>query len=349
MAKTSIPTYLVKLTDEFTTLQDVINKVLTRQTKDHLKISKISKSELDRLPESEKVFISKWQYEGPSVEEIKLTSFRNPKDIDVINFLVVSAKLQYSRQRKTENGVLLPKKDRTNDDYIDTIFFEFENRVYNIVLCGYEPNVKRVRNLISESNISDDNKRFELSPDIFTWLFYKFSTFSGSLSDNLLIENIGGFMGNITDEHNVFKGESAHTSDLIITKAFISNGEKIKDMILRLKDDHADITFKIHETVKSNINLSQSEIVGFMTGKDKTYFLPLYMYLYLIPKILVLYELDSAEFLENTMNDFSAKIGEEVILSIAKQNNLNLEDIIERNRPLLERKVALEELNTIKQ
>ena len=44
--------------------------------------------------------------------------------------------------------------------------------------------------------------------------------------------NISGFIGNIGDEQNIFKGTSDQTSELIITKAFISNGETLKQLLL---------------------------------------------------------------------------------------------------------------------
>ena len=61
---------------------------------------------------------------------------------------------------------------------------------------------------------------------------FKFTQNKGSLADGLKLMNISGFIGNIGDEQNIFKGTSDQTSELIITKAFISNGETLKQLLL---------------------------------------------------------------------------------------------------------------------
>lgn len=57
--------------------------------------------------------------------------------------------------------------------------------------------------------------------------------------------NISGFIGNIGDEQNIFKGTSDQTSELIITKAFISNGETLKTITARLKNKDIDIVLQL--------------------------------------------------------------------------------------------------------
>lgn len=55
------------------------------------------------------------------------------------------------------------------------------------------------------------------------------------LNDKLTIENISGFEGIITDDTNTIIGDSKQTTDLIATKAFISNGGDLKKYIYRSK------------------------------------------------------------------------------------------------------------------
>ncbi len=56
---------------------------------------------------------------------------------------------------------------------------------------------------------------------------------------------ISGFIGNTTDEYNVFKGISDQALELIITKAFISNGVILRTLTARLRNEDIDIDFGI--------------------------------------------------------------------------------------------------------
>ena len=335
MAKININTQLFKLNREFIGLESVKKKILVRSHIDTLKTSVISKRDLNLLPESEKIFISKWETQNPIIEEIEVPVINsNPEKENLMKkhrYIVVDGIVEYSYRTKTDSsGKLLPKSERTHTDNVKTIFFENTNEVYAIVYTGYYPNITRIKRIIGENNLDYTSSNYLISSDMFTWMFFKFSVFEGMLDCNLQLKNIAGFMGNITDEHNVFKGESQQTSELIITKAFISNGEQIKDLIVRIKDEVVDATLRINEFSNLNLNVRQSEIVGFFIGEDKNYFIPLYTYIYLIPKMLYLYNLDSDEFLKNDMKNFSAKIGEDVILSIIQKNGLKLESLIEK-------------------
>lgn len=334
MAKTNINTQLFKLISDFNTIESVTSRILSKSHIDTLRTSLVDKETLDRLPESEKSFISKWGTNNPVIEEIEVSDVSNdtePGAMKTHRYIVVDAIVEYSQRTKTDSsGKLLPKIERTNIDHVKTIFFEFENEIYMIIYTSYYPNINRIKKIVGDDSLESRASKYSIDSDMFTWLFFKFSVFDGVLDEKLKLQNIAGFMGNITDEHNVFKGESEQTSELIITKAFISNGEQIRDLIIRIEDEVVDATVRINDCSSLNLNTKQSSILGFFIGEEKKYFIPLYTYVYLIPKLQHLYKLDSEEFLKNDMKNFSAKIGEDVIISIIQKNNLDFDSILEK-------------------
>ena len=53
-------------------------------------------------------------------------------------------------------------------------------------------------------------------------------------------------MGNVADEQNIIKGISEQTSELTVTKAFISNGESLKNVTARIrKENEVEIVLEL--------------------------------------------------------------------------------------------------------
>ncbi|EXL33782.1 hypothetical protein BG78_15085 [Bacillus thuringiensis serovar israelensis] len=134
-------------------------------------------------------------------------------------------------------------------------------------------------------------------------------------------------MGNIGDEQNIFKGTSDQTSELIITKAFISNGETLKTITARLKNKDIDIVFTVDDKSNTQIYTNQSAVLKLLEFQDNNTFFIIYLYSKLIPELKSLYNDASTQFLSEEKKQFSEKIGLEVIESIIKQNLITLEDI----------------------
>ncbi|EME7152386.1 hypothetical protein HQ694_11925 [Enterococcus faecium] len=135
-------------------------------------------------------------------------------------------------------------------------------------------------------------------------------------------------MGNITDEQNIFKGVSQQTSELIITKAFISNGETLKNVTARIrKENEIDIVFGVDENSNTVIYLNQSENLALFENKDKATFLLVYLYGILIRKLKKIYLTKEKIFIEELEGDFSKKIGLEVIKSIINNNHITINEL----------------------
>lgn len=131
---------------------------------------------------------------------------------------------------------------------------------------------------------------------------FKFTQNKGSLADGLKLMNISGFIGNIGDEQNIFKGTSDQTSELIITKAFISNGETLKTITARLKNKDIDIVFTVDDKSNTQIYTNQSAVLKLLEFQDNNTFFIIYLYSKLIPELKSLYNDASTQFLSEEKN-----------------------------------------------
>lgn len=231
-----------------------------------------------------------------------------------------------------ENGDFLPKNDRLNIIYIDVYFLKLRNKYYAIVQTGNKINRARIEKLIGEDNIIKENKEFKIDSEIFHWLMYVYEEKDKELNDKLTIENISGFEGIITDDTNTIIGDSKQTTDLIATKAFISNGGDLKKIHISVKDDQQiEVVFLIDSS--SSISIDCKETIEhtilnpYFEKFGKEIYAMLYIYCFLIHKLKKIYKEDSNQFLTSNKQKFSRRIGLEVIKSIMEYNNLKIEDL----------------------
>lgn len=250
--------------------------------------------QVSRMDDAEKYFIYSWVEVGP-IEEVTMPKVAideagEGSSEEIIRFQRVTANVEYSKKKKKDsNGHFLPKDERVNNTDVELIFFELDGKVYVLILTSNEYNISRVKALIGEQNISGTSLDYSLEADIFNWLFYVFNEREGVLDEELQLENISGFMGNVTDDANVFTGTSIQTTELIVTKAFISNGGVLKNITLRVRDNCADITCMINEKSTSIIYCNISSKLTILDTIDKSLFLSIYLYGFLLLKLKVLY------------------------------------------------------------
>lgn len=315
-----------------------LKEIFSRNYKDILPHVKKDERQVERLTEAEKYFVFNWksvddvqEIDFPYLTEVnsKIDSTLESSSINTtIKFQMATAYIEFTkRKRKDEHGNFLPKEERLNSKDVEVLFFEREKDVFALVLSSNEQHIRRTKLLIGEENIANNNPKYLLNPDIFSWLIYMYTERNGELSDELSLENISGFVGNVTDDANIFTGSSNQTTELIVTKAFISNGGELKKITIRVSDGDADITCMINEksTVVLNCNLSSK--IRILDSLDKPIFLLLYLYGYLIIKIKLLYKLEAEKFLSEESPKFSKKIGIEVVKAIIEKNGIELADI----------------------
>ncbi|MGE7851219.1 hypothetical protein ACQKNN_09345 [Bacillus paramycoides] len=326
MAISKLTCKLFKLTG-ITSLDDVEKNILKKSYAEALKISIKDTKKAKALSEEEKNFYFTW--EGVSEpNEIKLNEANEESDEIFGRYLFATANIEYTKKKKkNSNGQFLPKAERVNYTQVMTYFFCMNESVYIIICSSNEFHIERIKKLIGTNYIAKHDQTYDIQPDLFNWLFFKYTQEKGSLAAGLKLMNISGFIGNIGDEQNIFKGTSDQTSELIITKAFISNGETLRTMTARLKNEDIDIVFTVDDKSNTQIYTNQSAVLKTLELQDDNAFFIIYLYSKLIPELKSLYNNASAQFLSEEKKQFSEKIGLEVIESIIKQNRIALEDI----------------------
>jgi len=131
-----------------------LKKIFSRQHKELLPHVKKDENLVDGMPDSEKYFFYTWKEIG-EVEELKVPKIGNIDEEEIILFQKAIANIEYTkRKRFDDSGNFLPKADRVNDSDVDLLFFEKDRKIYVLILTSNEYNVRRVKALIGEHNIS---------------------------------------------------------------------------------------------------------------------------------------------------------------------------------------------------
>lgn len=312
------------LLDKYTSLEEVKENILNRTYSDPLFIAKRNAEQAITMPDSEKYFYYNWDKEKIKLESIVVSE----KDDAIVENRILEcfAELEYPKKKKIDSqGMILPKKDRVNDTLVRVVFFEIENSIYLLIFSSNETHIDRVQKLIGANLIKNVDKSYQIEPDFFNWLFYRYSLFNGELSEEFKVDNISGFIGNSVDEHNIFKSSSDQTSELIITKAFISNGEILKNVTVKITSTEGEFVFSIDDN--SNISLFLNQSMMYFNSSNPELVIPVYLYSIMIPFTKEIYKEISKEFIDKDKKHFSVKIGLEVIQSIIDNNNIELSDI----------------------
>ncbi|HGF7579875.1 TPA: hypothetical protein ACNKJ7_001968 [Enterococcus faecium] len=329
MANQKLICKLYKL-EGISSLEMVIESILNRTAYEKVYLTKEDKERGIHLQGDDARFIYNWETFS-QIEELDVPDLSDEEDslTPAIRFIKAIANIEYSKQKKRDDsGNYLPKEKRTHTLPVDVYFLEIDSSIYVVICTSKEVNVKRVKKLIGISSFCTNSQDYYLKNDFFNWLFYNYDEENGILENHFHLKNIGGFIGNITDEQNIFKGVSQQTSELIITKAFISNGETLKNVTARIrKENEIDIVFGVDENSNTVIYLNQSENLALFENKDKATFLLVYLYGILIRKLKKIYLTKEKIFIEELEGDFSKKIGLEVIKSIINNNHITINEL----------------------
>lgn len=324
MTKSKVTCKLFKLTN-INSLVDVKKNILNRKYTDPLKISTRDSKKAQSLSDEEMNFYFTWG-EVSQPNDIKFCDINGIEER--VEYFFVPADIEFTkRKKKDQNGNFLPKAKRVNYTQVMTYFFLMKNSVHLIICSPNEFHVDRVKKLVGTQYISKPDSDYEMPPDLFNWLFFKYTQYDGTLDDGIKLMNISGFIGNTGDEHNIFKGTSDQTSELIITKAFISNGETLKTITARLRNEDIDIVFTLDDMSNTHIFVNQSLKLKLLEVENNEPFFIIYLYSYLIPELKSLYNNSSKQFLSEEKKQFTVKIGLEVIESIINKNFLSLKDV----------------------
>lgn len=327
MAK--IHSNIFQLVDSLNSLGN-LSKIFHRTYKEPLQFSNKDTDQANYISESEKNFYYKWSEKYPIRDFEVPTSKVYPKSTTKstgtglkVKYQKAICNLEYGKRRKKDDrGNLLPKEQRLNTIDIELIFFELFGRVYVLVLTSNYYHLLRVKKLIGISNIKDNNELYSLEPDMFNWLVFVYSERQGKLDERLSLKNISGFIGNVLDSANTIKGTSDQATELIVTKAFISNGGLLRSVTLRVVDENVDLVFSLTDSSMTIIDCTVSKKLQLLDPLVQDIYFILYAYTYLIVRLKNDYNHESINFHNEEKPMFSKKIGLEVITSIMTENNI---------------------------
>lgn len=314
---------LLKLNNEINNLDDVKEKILIHEYRDPLKVKNIPED----TPEEEKVFLYKWT----NVSETDRIMFEGTQD--EFSYVKVTASCEFSTRRVFEptTNVLLPKSDRLNTSNVDVIFVDTTQDIYAVIFSIDFYELRRIKRLIGESSLEPLSSTHQTDSDLFHWLFYKRIKEEFELSENITLDNINGFTGTVLSEENQFEGTSLQTAELIITKAFITNGYPITSIKIDLQMNIAAINFYLTEIAEAKelkiVIQKNSSISTMLTNEEVEYIMPIYVFFYLIPEIIKLYKVEETEFLSKERTNFLSEIGIEVIKTIMAKNSIDIEEV----------------------
>lgn len=315
---------LLKLKTSFTSIEDVQKRILTRIHDEPLNVKNI--------PEDADPAETMFRYEWHNSSEPELIKFENMEQ--ELKYVKVTASCEFSTRRvfdPSDGKTLLPKIERLNIALIEVLFVETVNEIHVVIFSNEFYDLRRVKTLIDESFIEPLTSTHNIHSELFHWLFFKYIKEDYELDEKISIDNINGFTGTVIDQDHMFEGKSSQTAELIITKAFITNGHPITSIKVDLQISDAYINFYLSEVLKGKelgiVVEKRSSITNILNNEEIEYVVPMYIFFYLIPTILNLYKSDEREFLSSAKTDFSKEIGIEVIKTIMAKNNISVEEV----------------------
>lgn len=326
---------LMKLTNVISSEQDIREKILQREHQEEL----VAKGIPETISYDEKNFFSRW-LRSSNIELIRFNSIEedgedteNTDDSSIeCRYIKAVASCEFStRQIKNPTTKeLLPKNERLNTAQIDILFVESKNEWYCIAFTSNFYDLKRAKKLIGEFYIEQIPADYQVSSELFDWLFYKYSKEETSLTSDITLDNIAGFTGTVVSDENRFQGRSDQTADLIITKAFIANRHPLTSILISLQMSEGSLEFYLSEisggmelqiTVLQNSSLTQT-----VTSHETENIISIYTLFYVIPKLIEVHKTEASSFLSKK-DSFLSLMGIEVIKTIMAKNDITIDQL----------------------
>lgn len=314
-------TVFYRLTEDIMSLEYVIDNILTIRKVDSIR--NVTQEQLNRIPEEERTFISKWR---SYVDYPGICSLQMPNN-QTIRFLVNEAYVETSKYRRNmfENDELLPKAQRTIYETVKTVFFERNRRSYVAIFTTSQTSLNKIKHKLFEDETYIDtlDNDYLIDGDMFYWLFYKYEEKNKLISERFEVEAISGFLGNIADETHVIRGESEVIPTLLVTKAFVSKFHPIRSLNVMLKLEDYRLSFIFNDLCQCSISTS-CRIPN--SRYDVEVASTIVIYAFILPYLSHLFETDE-EWSSDAKTSFARRIGEEVIKEIADFHGIDLKTL----------------------
>lgn len=289
------------------------------------------------LPNSEITLNHKWVVYKDSMRESNLTGtpIRYLFAQGVIELEKILKKARFDR-----NGQLIPKKNRVDEEYIETLFFEMRGRMY-IVLATPKNLESRIRTRLlkkdygwGEVNYKNVPQYF-LNADFFNWImFKKGQTIYDQNGNFLTLTDVFGFSGEANRGSTSFTGSGGDIPNQPATETMISMSSRFNNLHLNI--DYKDMQLHFDLSQRSECHLNEEKTHKKESSGGIIYLKPheaiITIYYEIIPLLLEAFhtEIESGEF-DRQYKEFKKHKGLQVIEKIAKELGLTPDDISSLN------------------
>ncbi|MFT9003688.1 MAG: hypothetical protein ABF991_03155 [Liquorilactobacillus hordei] len=241
------------------------------------------------------------------------------------------ASIEFPRNKRTDaEGNILPRDERINISDVPVILVvDSAEEAFMIIISSYGPDIGRVDQLIGRDKVIELGDAELITNEFFVWMYYCYNKNEEILTD-LKLNNITGFTGIIADDTNRITGSSDSTSDLLITKAFVSNGYDLKSLRFDLTDNVLTTITAINEDRSLIMDLNETKLYFDGLSEEDKFQIMIravsYIYSGLLPALLAKYDSKKESF-EGQNKNFSKEIGIEVVQAIISKNGIMIDDI----------------------
>lgn len=305
---------VIKLKSDISKLDD-----LKKIQDEYSKPIKIRKSMREKIDMNEPEFQLIYSWEERTDERLSVNN---------IQFQIWNAKIEHQRiqmYNKTGTG-LLPKEERTGCYYVPTVFYEKDGAVYLCVITRRSEILKAVEELVD--NIDITSNQLATNQNMVEWLFWRFMSNKNNLKDDIFIENLFSFEGNIIegDSSDLVKGMSTQISNLDVTKAVLSLKEPLNSLKLSMDWEDSNLSFSYSIDGIVTVDARQTTLSDSISSKRLTsipasYQKLVYIVAVVVPSLIEIFSFDVKNFNDN-FEDFRKEQAKKLIAKLESVNEL---------------------------
>lgn len=301
-----------------------------------LKVKNITLEDIGKINSyKDKVKIKGTNFDAKNPEtyyEYKIANLGNKDSISLENgesveFVKAEVQCEYpTKKMKDEDGNLLPKGERLNYQHTPILFAKYQMNTYAIIYTFDNSELVRIRKLLGGGNIS--SPEYQLTTGFFEWLFYRYMSESKEIGENIVINDITEFRGNLSsnEDNNILGDSNTNVSELLITKAFLATRSPIQSLKVDINIEGHRIMFFVENKENIKLMVIKGSYIMMESLEAVDYF-PMYIFFYLMPSLLQCYNEEREYFEENDKEDYLSALSKDVIREIMNLNNLSKEDL----------------------
>lgn len=293
----------------------------------------IAAAKLDYVPAASQVM----NYEIRDYGTNNVLTINGPEKSS-FKFVPKVASLEYRHNDIWENNTnkLKPRNKMYGENFVPMAVVSRENEVYLLILSSSTADFSKIKKILGIEAEQEGDTR--ISPDLFTWLFYKFQTNNKKISEFIRIHQITGFLSAIglNSDSDVVSAKSGSVESLSATKLEIALNHTLRSMELALGFDNISAKFTVDEhsfllidTVMTDLGDAFDSNYQEFNGYHKLMSQAVYIFVVLLPLLNMEYEQEKESFLQGVQS-YRERLARELIDKIFEVHP-SLKEEIEQN------------------